>query len=334
MGLGLSCLRRLPAVLSFALADAMAVLVVVHSWVREKRVGRGVHRNLRIVYREKLTPKTARHLRWAWARHMTWMVVDFCRMPRIQKSNLSQFVDVSEFELLRAECKPTKGVICVSGHIGVPELLGHVAALCGMECTTVFRARRNRPVHDHLNRVRVCGGQKIVSKSGSLWSVKKALDRGEGVGLAVDEYTRDKPVFVPFLGTLAATNAAAAHLHLATGAPMVVISVQRTARMRYRFHVWEVIRHAKTGNREADVEAVLGQMNQALSRAILACPEQWFWGGRRFRNRPPGEVPGADGLPPRVVSGRDEAAPGNDLDSGRFSERISPPEANLPADCQ
>ncbi len=115
---------------------------------------------------------------------------------------------------------------------------------------------------------------------------------------------------------------------------MVVISLQRTARMRYRFRVWEVIRHAKTGNREADVEAVLGQMNQALSRAILANPEQWFWAGRRFRNRPPGEVPGADGLPPRAFPERDEARPDNDLDSDRFSQRISPPEANLPADCQ
>ena len=37
-----------------------------------------------------------------------------------------------------------------------------------------------------------------------------------------------------------------------------------------------------------------------LSRAILAYPEQWFWGSRRFLTRPPGEAPGPDGLPPRA----------------------------------
>jgi len=316
LGLALGGFRRLPAVVAFAVADALAVLLVVASWLREKRVGRGVNRNLRIVYREQLTPKAARRLRWAWARHMIWMAVDFCRMPRIQKSNVSQFVDVSEIEALRAECHPGKGAICVTGHIGVPELLGHVTSLCGIECTSVFRTRRNRAVDDQLTWIRASGGQKILSKGGSLWSVKKALDRGEAVGMAVDEYTRDKPVFVPFLGTLAATSAAVARLHLATGSPMVVLSLERLARVRYRFRVWEVIRHAPTGNREADVEAVLRQMNQALSRAILAHPEQWFWGGRRFRNRPPGEVPGADGLPPTAslertaapIPWRDEAA--------------------------
>ena len=313
LGLVLGGLRRLPAWLSYLLADACAVPLVLASWLREKRVGRGVNRNLRIVYRDKLTPSMARRMRWAWARHITWMAVDFSRMPSIDKTNLDRFVDVGGLEDLRARCG-SSGMICVTGHIGVPELLGHVASLSDMAVSSVFRPHKMRPVNDLLTRIRAAGGQKILLKWLSLWPLKKALDRGEFIGLAADEYTTHKPVFVPFLGTLAATSAAPAHLHLSTGAPMAVVSVHRVARKRYRFHVWDVIQHAKTDDWDADVEAVLRRMNEALSRAILSYPAQWFWGARRYRVRPPQEVLGADGLPPPArARGGEPAGEGEEL---------------------
>jgi lauroyl/myristoyl acyltransferase len=296
LGLVLACFRRLPAPIAFGIADILTVPLVTWSWLREKRVGRGVNRNLRIVYRDKLTPRMARRMRWAWARHMTWLAIDFCRMPNIDRSNLDKFVDTRDLqEVFRT--KGYSGLLYVTGHIGVPELLGHVASLSGMSATSVFRPRKNRFVTEQLNRVRSSGGQKLLSKWNSLWPLKKALDRGENLGLAADEYRRHKPAWVPFLGTLASTNPGAAHLHLKTGAPMVVVTVHRLGRLRYRFHVWDVIE----ADPNADVESVLLRMNAALSRAILAYPPQWFWSGRRFRNRPPGEVEGADGLPPPVA---------------------------------
>ena len=44
--------------------------------------------------------------------------------------------------------------------------------------------------------------------------------------------------------------------------------------------------------------AITTRINRALGRGIAEAPEQWFWQSRRFRHRPPGEVPGPDGLPP------------------------------------
>lgn len=299
------CFRCLPGVVAYALADVFAAPVVLVSWFREQRVGRGVNRNLRIVYRDTLTARMALRMRWAWARHMAWLAVDFFRMPKIHKSNLKQFVDTTELDDLRARCDASKGLICVTGHIGVPELLGHVAGLSGLPVTSLFRPRSNPAIEERVTRIRACGGQKALPKWNSLWPLKKALDRGEFLGMAMDEYTRERPVFVPFLGTLAATNCAAAHLHLRTGAPMVVVSVHRVARQWYRFHVWDLIHHPRTEDRNGNVKEVLVKMNEAMSRAIRAYPAQWFWGGRRFRNRPPGEVPGPDGLPPQSAWGRD-----------------------------
>ena len=106
---------------------------------------------------------------------------------------------------------------------------------------------------------------------------------------------------MPFLGTLAATTPSVAFLQRVTGAPIVVASVHRIGRERWRCHVWRVIRFDPTRDAEGARARGHGRaVSEALSRAILAYPEQWFWGSRRFLTRPPGEQPGPDGLPPRA----------------------------------
>ena len=116
--MAVATLRRLPAPLAFALADVFTPFMVVTSWLREKRVGRGVNRNLRIVYRDTLTAIQARRMRWAWARHMLWLAVEFARMQNINKDNVHDVVDTSELDELRAKHGNGSGIICVSGHIG------------------------------------------------------------------------------------------------------------------------------------------------------------------------------------------------------------------------
>jgi hypothetical protein len=65
---------------------------------------------------------------------------------------------------------------------------------------------------------------------------------------------------------------------------------------------------ARAGGREA-LAAVSGEINAALGEAILARPEQWLWGSRRFAQRPPGEIPGPDGLPPQAPRRAGRLAP-------------------------
>ena len=85
-----------------------------------------------------------------------------------------------------------------------------------------------------------------------------------------------------------------------TGAPIAVASVHRVRRGRWRCHLWSVIRPEPGVSGEEHEREVTTAVNAALSRAILAYPEQWLWGSRRFVTPPPGERPGPDGLPPRV----------------------------------
>jgi KDO2-lipid IV(A) lauroyltransferase len=299
-----SAFRRMPEILAYAIADAAALPLVAVTLLHERRVaplGRGLFRNQRIVFREGLSRRESRRLLFAWARHMGRLFVDFCRMPRLAPESAERSVDVQAFRELIPLAEEGRGLICVSGHLGVWELCPYLPSLLGFPVTVVVRPTGIAPVDAVLTAIRSAGGTRVLNKWGILLPLKRALERGEMVGLLADEDARERPIFAPFLGTLAATTPSVAFLQRVTGAPIVVASVHRVGRGRWRCHVWRVIRSAPAADAERAEREVTEAVNEALSRAILAYPEQWFWGSRRFFTRPPGERPGPDGLPPRAA---------------------------------
>ena len=308
-GLGLGLVSRLfrwsPAWLAYGVANALTPLLVWMTKRRERRIaplGRGLVRNQRIACRGSWNPEASRDHLGRWARHMTHSFVDFCRMPRMRRESLERTVDLRDLDQLRALQAEGRGVICASGHLGIWELCGHVTALAGLPTVSVSRPSRNPAVEGVLHGIRTSGGQQILTKWGVLWPLHKALKRGEIIGIAADEDASEHCAFAPFLGTLASTSTTAALLAQRTGSPIAVVSCNRTARGRFRIHVWDVIRVPRTGRSDPNDRAgcaITDRISRALSRAIQTYPEQWLWGSRRFATRPEGESAGADGLPPQ-----------------------------------
>ena len=301
-------LTRLPSAVAYGIADAAAPLLLAGALRRERRLealGRGMLRNQRIAFRDGLTPTLSRRLMRGWARHMCRLVVDVCRLPRIDARNLARHVDASALAPIARCTASGRGVICVTGHIGHWELLAHAAGLVGIPLTAVVRELPPAPLGALLAEIRSRAAFRVVPQRGALWRLRKCIGRGEAVGLLADEDVPRDPIFVPFLGTLAASSRAPAALQRATGAPIAVLSCHRVGRERFRVDLWRWIEPPPA---DAGPQAVTVAIADALSQAIRAHPEQWLWGSRRFRTRPDGEAPTEDGLPPRVVTPRAGAA--------------------------
>ncbi len=294
--------ERMPAGLAYGLADALlpvfAAWGVVHE-LRASRAGRGARRNLRIAYREALGSLEAWRLLARHGRHLAHLAVDVCRMPRLDASRLARHFDVGSLAPLRTLLAEGHGLLCVSGHLGAWELLGHAASLAGLPVTVVVRRLGSPGLERALERVRSASAQRCVPQRGALLRLRQVLARGEIAGLLLDEDERRRPLFTPFLGTLAATSPSAAFLQRISGAPIAVVTCERTARERFRMRLWRVVRPSANDDRSAALREVTAEINDALGQAILDRPEHWLWGSRRFATRPPGEIPGPDGLPPR-----------------------------------
>jgi KDO2-lipid IV(A) lauroyltransferase len=296
-----SAFAWMPSFLAYGLADLMAVPWALFWLVSDPRGrrSRGYHRNLRIVFREGgPMPRPPRGHLWRWSRHMAWLFVDFCRMRRLNKANLARHVDMAEVPQLQALMAEGKGVIVATGHIGMWDVLGHAAGLVGVPLTSVYRPSYVPALDRAIEKLRSGTGQALLLREGAMVPLKQALAEGQMLGLLVDGGGKGSRTFAPFLGTAAATTPSPALLHLVSGAPVAVITCERKGRLRFRVRVWDIVRDGRTGDRRADQQAITARLNRALSAAILAAPEQWFWQNNRFRHRPPGEVPGPDGLPP------------------------------------
>jgi Kdo2-lipid IVA lauroyltransferase/acyltransferase len=90
-------------------------------------------------------------------------------------------------------------------------------------------------------------------------------------------------------------------LQRAAGTPIIVATLNRLPDgVHHRLNVWDVIERVKTDDHVADVTAVITRINAAVERAVRAHPEQWLWVHKRWKTRPPGEVAGPDGLPPKI----------------------------------
>lgn len=294
----------LPTWLAYGLGTLLAIPWFLWWCVHDRRGKRssGYWRNCRIGFREgsPLGPvRPPGHL-WRWSKHIAWLAIDFCRMGRITAQNVRRHCDLAEFPQVEALYREGKGLIFATGHIGVWDVSGWAAGLLGLPLTSVFRPSPLPALNRLIERLRTGSGQTVVARKNVLRTLLRVLGDKQVVGILADGGGKHSAVEAPFLGTAARTVASPALLHLATGAPIAVVAVLRRGPMRYQLRVFDVIRDAGTGDRDADMLAITTRVNRALSQGIAEAPEQWFWQSRRFRHRPAGEVPGPDGLPPLV----------------------------------
>jgi Kdo2-lipid IVA lauroyltransferase/acyltransferase len=247
--------------------------------------GATIRRNLELACDRPLGRAELRAFKASYYKHLALLVVELVRQPTI-----TDLEDFDEAELARVKdlYDEGNGVIFVSGHAGLWELAAHTAGLLGCKLLSVAKLSGHPQIDELALSLREAGGAKIRDVVGSLWSLKKTLDRKESIGINVDQEVRKGQVFAPFFGIPAATSSAPALLHRRTGAPIAVVAMHRTEPYRYSLSVLDVIRDVKTDDKDADLMAITVRINLALEEAVRMHPEQWLWSHRRWRRRPDG----------------------------------------------
>ncbi|MBI4613395.1 MAG: lysophospholipid acyltransferase family protein [Planctomycetes bacterium] len=280
-------LSRLPARTAARIARVLGAGVYLVQGRHLERIAR----HHEILFGAPIAGRELRRFARAFYEHLALLVVEIVRMRCLDAANVNRIVNLSELEALRPLLAEGRGILATSGHAGNWEYSGHVASLAGFPVHAIARPLANPLLDGLFQRLRESGGQKVFAKWNVLWSLKKLLDRGAVVGINADQDTTVNQVFVPFGTRMAATSATIGQLSRATGAPVAVVTVNRQpGDIRYRFHVWTVIRREKTADAEADARTVMAEVNEALVRAIRTYPEQWLWTHRRWKTRPPGET--------------------------------------------
>ena len=156
------------------------------------------------------------------------------------------------------------------------------------EAFSMYSEQKNK-VFDHaLRRARRRYSEAtLITRQQGLRPVLKALkDKKPFYYLPDMDFGAKDAVFVDFFGNKTATITAVSRLCGITGAKVIpLITRQTETGYEARFYpAWE---NFPSG----DVEADARRLNAFLEERIREMPDQYFWVHKRFKTRPPGELP-------------------------------------------
>jgi len=177
-------------------------------------------------------------------------------------------------DLLRDDGKPG---IFFSGHIANWEIVSLGATQRDLPLDRIYRAANNRLVEWLYRRGRaVVEGALIPKGADGARQLLKSLRGGNHLGMLVDQKMNDG-IPVPFFGRDAMTAPALAELALRYDCPVVPARVRRLAGATFRLEIEPPLDFTPTGDKHADVAALMAMVNARLESWIRDTPEQWLW---------------------------------------------------------
>jgi len=185
-----------------------------------------------------------------------------------------------------------KGVILLIPHLGAWELASIYVSMCFAEkypVTGLYRPPRMGALDMMIRRARERFGARMVPTTMTgVRTLYHTLNKGGVVGVLPDqEPGTGNPLFAPFFGVPANTMGLVSKLMTRTRAEAVYVYFTRLSGGRgFEVHFLP----ASPGLDDKDLHIATQRLNEGVEVCIRQYPEQYQWGYKRFRTRPPGEA--------------------------------------------
>jgi KDO2-lipid IV(A) lauroyltransferase len=206
---------------------------------------------------------------------------EYPHLRRIEVFATDGRVETSGLEHLDRALAAKRSVIMFSGHIGNWEIAALAGGQYGIDVAQIYRAANNPLIDRMVARLRGDQGELIPKGTVASRRAVAALRRGGHLSLLADQKLNDG-IPVPFFGRDAMTAPALALLALRFDCDVLPVRVERLKGARFRLTVHPPLPMPRTGERDADVAALMLAVNRTLEAWIRERPEQWFWLHRRW----------------------------------------------------
>ena len=169
-----------------------------------------------------------------------------------------------------------------SAHLANWEVFAPALAALGVPYAQVYRDPNNPYVSWLARQVRRLSPEDMVPKGPEGARLALAvLGCGGRLGMLVDQ-TMNDGIAVPFFGREAMTAPALARFALRFRCPVVPVRLERLGGARFRVTFYPPLPVADTGDRAADVAAIMARVNRVIEGWIRERPGEWLWIHRRW----------------------------------------------------
>lgn len=274
------------------------------SWKTAYRIGTGIGNllywmrlrrdvamiNLDIVYGQTKSPSEKERIYRESMLNLGRLAVNYLRLPYMGPDFWQNNWDWKNEEILQDAINRKKGLILLSGHIGMMELAGGILGMCGYPIGFVGKTIRH-PVFNKLvlDSRRAMNVSAISSKNSAI-RILRGIKSGEAIGMAIDQNMKaNNGTFIDWMGRPAMSVKAPAMIARRTGAAVVAGYSYQKAIDRFEVVITEEVLWENIPE-DSEKEIHVNNQNQAnaIQRIIHANPELWFWIHRRWKNQPDG----------------------------------------------
>ncbi|MBF0408621.1 MAG: lysophospholipid acyltransferase family protein [Candidatus Riflebacteria bacterium] len=195
-------------------------------------------------------------------------------------------IKITGFDYFKEAYSRNSGVIILSGHYGLWELIPHFFSLNGYKMTSVVRRQSNQHVDIIMENMRKAHGASTTDSGFNMRQSLKDLRNGNLLGLMIDQNAGDKGIFIDFLGKPASTVPGPAILSEKTEAPLVLAIVRPSQNALHKHEVeffppFYPENYFNSSNGRFELTA---RYSDLFCSIIKKNPEQWFWLHRRWKS--------------------------------------------------
>lgn len=279
----IAVLGIVPAKWHGAVARAVASVLVFVPWRRSV-----LNENLQTALGE-MSPRRRRDLTKGIIRHSAGLLLELAWMSRIEPGEIAGTVEIDSASRERVDrCLAAgKGIIFAGAHLGNWEWLGAWYAQAIGPMGAVYKPMHNSGTDAYITGLRARFGLDAFStREPSQRRLVSCLKRGGAVGILSDQDARRRGRFVPFFGRPASTATGMATLAIRFGSPILPSFNLRDGTGRLRAIVGEPLWPDQNADPQAEELRLLRGYHEALEKAIMQDPAQYFWWHRRWKTKP------------------------------------------------
>lgn len=190
-----------------------------------------------------------------------------------------EIVGAGRLDALRDDGRPG---LLFSAHFASFEMVTVAARMRALPISVVYRNANNLAIDAYIRRRQGTGGIELIRKGiRGARRLLEVMQDGSHVVMLVDQ-KMNEGIAVPFFGYPAMTAPALAQLAYRYDCPVVPVRVERVAGSNFRVVCEEPLALPRSGDRAADVLALMTMVNRTIEDWIRAKPEHWFWLHRRW----------------------------------------------------
>jgi Kdo2-lipid IVA lauroyltransferase/acyltransferase len=243
-------------------------------------ISRQARRNLQRALPELSDPEIGRIVAAMWD-NLGRVAAEYPHLREIRVFEPGGRVETYGFEHMDRAVATGRRMIIFSGHIANWEIGMLAAVQYGIRVAQIYRAANNPLVDRMITRFRGDAGELIPKGAVAARRAVAMLRGGAHLTMLADQKLNDG-IPVPFFGRPAMTTSALASLALRFDCDVLPARVERLNGAHFRLTVFPALPLPRSGNPQADVAALMEQVNAILESWIRERPEEWFWVHHRW----------------------------------------------------